>query len=352
MRLSSARGLILEEIVLHLLELVGYRIVRAGEEGTRSGRSGLEVQGRGEWHQIDGLAAFDRTPAFMYPLRLLVEAKCYSPNRPVGIEVTRNAVGVLRDISENYFTYTSSASPGVDVQVPRFNYHSAIFSSSGYTSGAQRFAIAHQVFLIQYEKVALLKPIIEGLLALIDDHLEGPAGAEADVSSRLREDVRELIRDADKAVQRAGSALSIDGFHHVRLRIIRPLLKIKGSYFGMLQGRWPMHLLSLQPLPKIAFQDKNEIRCRLYGRDSSRWSFVPVGAQKTAPDWFRLDFDIPSEILEFVREARGDPIALSTIKKDSFSYLDLAGRIGGIQRQVRLLLDEEWLDSYRTRIGR
>ncbi len=71
MLLPAVRGVLLKELVLYLLCLVGYRIVKPGEEGTKLGHSGLEVRGRGEWHQIDVLAAFDKTPAFMYPLRLM-----------------------------------------------------------------------------------------------------------------------------------------------------------------------------------------------------------------------------------------------------------------------------------------
>lgn len=77
MKIMEVRGLVLEEIVLYLLEKVGYRVITAGETGTRVGHSGLEVQGRGEWYQIDAIAAFYFTPSFMYHLRLMVEAKCY-----------------------------------------------------------------------------------------------------------------------------------------------------------------------------------------------------------------------------------------------------------------------------------
>jgi hypothetical protein len=350
MRLPSARGVILEELVLHLLTLVGYRIVSPGEEGTQQGHSGLEVRGRGEWHQIDALAAFDRTPAFMYPLRLLLEAKCYARGRPVGIEVARNTVGVLKDISENYFTYTPLGSAGTAVQVPRFNYHAAIFSTSGYTSGAQRFAIAHQIFLIQYERVPLLEPVVVGLLSLAGQHILGLDGNEAEISARLRSDIRQMLKEGESAVQGADSALSPDGFAHVRKNVVVPLLTIEGSYFGMLQGRWPMHLLSRRPLPEAAFAGQDEVACRVYGRDSDRWSFAPVGLQEGDASWFRLEFDIPAEVVGFVRAARGDPLALAAVKQEHFSYLDLAGRIGGIQRHVRLRLDEDWLEAYLKRI--
>lgn len=162
MKLPAIRGALLEEIILHLLEKIGYRVITAGEAGTRAGRSGLEVQGRGEWHQIDALAGFDFTPAFMYPLRLLLEAKCYAPSRPIGIEVVRNAVGVLKDISENYFTINKRSEEEIKIQ--RYNYNTALFSTSGYTKNAERYAIAHQIFLIQYNSVHLFQPIRDGLL--------------------------------------------------------------------------------------------------------------------------------------------------------------------------------------------
>ena len=38
MHITGVRGIILEEVILYLLEMVGYRIVKAGEEETENGR--------------------------------------------------------------------------------------------------------------------------------------------------------------------------------------------------------------------------------------------------------------------------------------------------------------------------
>jgi hypothetical protein len=352
MQVTAARGIILEELVLYLLTLVGYRVVRAGEEGTHDGHSGLEVHGRGEWHQIDALAAFDRTPAFMYPLRLMVEAKCYARGRPVGIEVTRNAVGVLKDISENYFTYQPLDPRQPAVQIARFNYHSAIFSTSGYTAGAQRYAIAHQIFLIQYESVSLLEPVINGLLALQEEHFVVGAVEGNEVSSRLRKEVRDMLARHGDVDQAEDSVLTEEGFNHVLSEVVRPLMEIQGSYFGMLQGKWPLHLLAKSPLPERMFTNRDEVPCRVYGRDSPRWSFVPTEVNQGEEGWFRLEFDIPEEVVGFVRAARENPITLAEVKQANFSFLDVVGKIGGIQRQVRLRLDEDWLGSYVQRLRR
>ncbi len=161
--IGQIRGAILEEAVSFLLRKVGYRIATHRDFGTRNGHSGLEVQGRGCWHQIDTLACFDASPAFMYPLRLLVEAKCYKTK--IGVGVIRNAVGVLKDISENYFTLDAMGNES-DLQIQRFNYHGAVYSSSGFSKVAQHYAIAHQIFLIDYAGIHVMKPIIDEILSL------------------------------------------------------------------------------------------------------------------------------------------------------------------------------------------
>lgn len=353
MRLPAVRGVILEELVLYLLTLVGYRVINAQEEGTRVGAAGLEVQGRGEWHQIDALAAFDRTPAFMYALRLMVEAKCYALKRPVGIEVVRNAVGVLKDISENYFTY-EPRTPGDDsVQAPRFNYHAAIFSASGYTSGAQKYAIAHQIFLVQYRRLALLEPVIIALLSLRPVHLAavGKAGSERQISRAVRVRVRSLLRVAEPDEVPPVDAFTAPGQRYLVDEIINPLREIRGSYFGMLQGKWPMHLLSPHSLPAVTFEGRDVVRCKVWGREADRWSFSPVGIQEGDEGWFRLEFDLPEEIAGIVHAARQDAFALAQIKQEQFSFLDVAGKIGGVYRQVRLKLDPDWLEAYLQRIA-
>lgn len=341
MRLPALRGAILEELVLHLLAMVGYRVADSSAPGTRDGRSGLEVRGRGEWHQIDALAEFDHTPAFMYPLRLLVEAKCYARSRPVGIDVVRNAVGVVKDISENFFTYRNVENN--EIQYKRYNYSCSIFSTSGFTRGAERYAIAHQIFLIQYKNVSLLRPVVDGLLSLNSSHFSQFV--------RSSDNYLRLARDAIRVSVDGGNFLRSDSFSDegnifFRDNIINPLLSIRGSYFGMLQGKWPIHFISRHPLPVRIFLDSDVVRCRIYGRISSHWSFVPIDGREGDEDWFRLEFDLPYEVALLVKDAAGDKFAIARIKQDNFSFVSLSGFIGSVRRQVRLELDQDWIEHY------
>ncbi len=355
--ITQIRGVLLEEIVLHLLEKVGYRIVNSGQDGTRIGRAGLEIQGRGEWHQVDALAAFDYTPSFMYPLRLIVEAKCYSIRYPVQIEVVRNSLGVLRDITENYFTYFINTDE--EVQIQRFNYHSAIFSTSGYTEGAQRYAIAHQIFLIQYQRIPLIRPIVDALLEINTEHFRNSLRRGADVDFSPEHSLMELRRNFRKMLRNdrdfnISYFFTENGISLITERILASTRRIQGSYYGMLQGRYPMHLLSKSELPAPLFHDTDEILCRIHqiGSNSNMWSFVPTDFDRDDPNFFELQFDLPEEIAILLNKIGRNPEAVANMKRERFSYLNIAGKIGGIRRQVRLRLDEEWLNNYLEGVRR
>src|SRR5437868_4353956 len=160
-RLSQIHGALLEEIVLRLLLQAGYRQVIIGEEGTSSGASGLEVQGRGAPHQIDALVTPIHSHSFIYTIRLIVEAKCES--KAVGVDIIRNLVGTLLDLNQNFITWESG---GSNLSMQRFNYHGAVFAANGYSKRAEKYALAHQIFLIDYSNVSLLRPIIDTLISL------------------------------------------------------------------------------------------------------------------------------------------------------------------------------------------
>lgn len=321
--------------------MVGYRLVTGRDPGTRNGHCGLEVQGRGCWHQIDSLAVFDATPAFMYPLRLSIEAKCYK-HKKIGIDVVRNSVGVLKDISENYFTHRPPANGDV-IQIQRFNYHSAIFSTSGYTSVAQKYAIAHQIFLIDYNRIHAISPLINSIMVMqINDFDE----SEIKHPSKIKEYFGGLLGNR---AQKDSSHLSESG-QTILHKVNNALKQIQGSYFAMLQGRWPLHLLSHIPLPEITFRNTDTVRCRVYGYRSNKWSFSPINYNEGEEGWFRLEFKLPEEICNLVANSWDDPVQVANIKERHFSYMVLSGSIGGIKRIVKLELDRDWIENYKRRM--
>lgn len=347
--ITQIRGALLEEAVLYLLRKVGYdtydpaALLPHHLHDMRSGHSGLEVRGRGTWHQLDALALWKHSPAFMYPLHLVVEAKCYAAHRPVGVEIPRNSVGVLKDISENYFTYSRR---GHSFRGPRYNYTAAIFSTSGFTQGAVEYAIAHQVFLIQYENVPAIQPLVDAILEF-DQHCVTVRGQQA--ISAARKFYRRSLAGTDEEVM--PGELSEKGRELLRGSVTAAARAIRGSYFGMLQGQWPLHLLRRTPLPAAAFAE-DVVRCRVHGNNRGEWKFVPIDFQPGDDGWFELEFSLPPLVAELVQSSWGDPIAVANLKQQHFSHIDLSGIIGGIRRSVRLELDREWINDYIRRRSR
>ncbi|MEO3822748.1 restriction endonuclease [Actinomadura sp. B10D3] len=142
-RESALRGYLLEESLAWMLRFSGYRLlVHADQDPAELIRDGgtLRVRGRGAQHQVDVLGEFAFTPAFSMPVRLFLEAKFYQGS--CGLETVRNAHGVIHDVNENFMA-DDGARPR-----QRYKYSYALFSANGFTRDAQRYALAHQISLV------------------------------------------------------------------------------------------------------------------------------------------------------------------------------------------------------------
>lgn len=145
MKRGQARGALLEIVLAKLIEINGYEVIRGVDNREIvSKNNNLNLKGRGGFHQFDTLGRFKITPPFVYPLRLFVEAKFYA-EKPVGIDKVRMGVGILEDVNTNYSTVDLADN---ELSVERYHYHYAIFSTTGFSEPAQRFAIAHRIHLV------------------------------------------------------------------------------------------------------------------------------------------------------------------------------------------------------------
>ena len=200
MNKQQAKGYLLEIVLSKLIEVNGYEVITESnipyepgvphdEQEIESKHNGLNVRGRGGYHQFDTLGTFRITPPFVYPLRLFVEAKCYASTK-VGIDRVRMGVGILNDINTNYATVNLSTE---QLSVKRYQYHYAIFSTSGFSKPAQRYAIAHKIHLIDLSS-DVYKDIIN-LIQQIIDELMDDSGIDDTEFNSFKRTFSELIRD-------------------------------------------------------------------------------------------------------------------------------------------------------------
>lgn len=141
---DALRGYMLEEVLAYLIRGAGYRLLVHPDQDPdnliRRG-NGLGVKGRGSDHQADVLGELLWIPAFTFPLRLFVEAKFRDGK--AGIDTASKAVGVLLDINQRNLIERDVSN------FPRYyRYEYALFSTSGFSSGAIDMALTHQISLI------------------------------------------------------------------------------------------------------------------------------------------------------------------------------------------------------------
>jgi len=200
MNKQQAKGYLLEIVLTKLIEVNGYEVITEsnipyeygvpdGEQEIECKYNGLNVRGRGGYHQFDTLGTFKITPPFVYPLRLFLEAKCYSSAK-VGIDRVRMGVGILDDINTNYSTVNLSTE---QLSVKRYQYHYAIFSTSGFSKPAQRYAIAHKIHLIDLSS-DVYKNIINLIHQIIDELMDDSDIDDTQFNS-FKRTFSELIRD-------------------------------------------------------------------------------------------------------------------------------------------------------------
>lgn len=125
-----------------------------------------EIEGRGEYHQIDFTGIYTKLTPYIYPLRILAECKYYKS--PLQKHIIRHYIGVIKDISENY--YVPSNLKGTkkeaifELQIPRFTDIPIIFSVNGFDTHSENLAWAQGINLVSHKGI----PIFDEIIKLID----------------------------------------------------------------------------------------------------------------------------------------------------------------------------------------
>ena len=337
LKTPQVKGVLLEEFVLRLLANAGYRILDGNENsaGIKKESSGLYLQGRGHWHQTDALVAYDYTPAFIYPIRLIVEAKAYSSsssnNGKVGLNIIRNAVGVLKDVNENYFSLSNTDSGDSNThsdeyKIKRYNYTYAIFSLNGFTENAQKYAIAHQVFLIQY----YYNHLFDRIRILFENFNADDLYSNLSLGDIRKTTRRIFARDAHYS----GIATLPEEIRDFVESLSIELSNIRGSYFGLLNGEYPIHLISTSEIGDVNDEEEVEV-------------YLPEpGLVKLYLNDIELFFELPHHLANIFNSVWKNRLEVANTKARYINYISLTGRIAGRQRNIILRPNRTWLDSY------
>jgi hypothetical protein len=339
--IPQIRGMLLEEALLYLLRVSGYRIVEYNDSDPtlHDGPSGLEVKGRGGRHQIDAIAEFAVAHPFSHPQRLLVEAKCYAESYPIGIDKIRHAVGVLKDIQECWFS-EHDAPPK-----KRYHYQFAYFSASKYTSQAEQYAYAQDIYLIPLAQSRFIQPVIDAIRQVTPEAfgLARRRGVDINLS-----DLRRAIRAKIRGVEEPNLFVALAGYHRAvesLERFCATSRRINEALLAMINRQFPVFLV---PSPEIRIAElENEYEVRIYWDDEGWY----LKDRRDNIDLF--SFDLPPSLFDLY----ADQGVLSAsralaLKAELLGEIQAVVTVDERARVVTFRLDLNWLNRLRENLGR
>ena len=245
------------------------------------------------------MGTFRITPPFVYPLRLFVEAKCYASTK-VGIDRVRVGVGILNDINTNYSTVNLSTE---QLSVKRYQYHYAIFSTSGFSNPAQRYAIAHKIHLIDLSS-DVYKDIINLIHQIIDELMDNSDIDDTQFNS-FKRTFSELIRD-EVAYHRRSSYCWDEFLFNIDLKML--IMELKNNIEN--QFIYLATINSVYMIPLLANSEFNELLKTNPHQDVSihfnpekpkEWIIVPIINGSENPS-LSIRFTLPKLLRQYIHQ--------------------------------------------------
>jgi hypothetical protein len=326
---AQLRGMILEELILYLLRRSGYQplTVVPADHTIRQGAAGLEMRGRGAWHQLDAVADYRVTPPFAHPIRLLIEGKYLSEK--VGLPIVRNACSVHRDLSENWVV-----DPAVKDLPPsrRFHYLLSVFSATDFTQPAEHFAYAHDIYLVPLQRSAFLRPVLDRI-----GRVNAPEHGEPAITE-LRIRLRESLLFGEDPTGRPAYWSSIQD-------VIGEARNLQYGLIAMFGNRFPVFLVAR---PRTTIQDLPPVvDIRIHWRNGE-WFIVEANTLTQI-----FSFDLPDELFRlYASSGRLTSQAVAELKlahmREFVAYFVEAD---GALRLYQFRLDPGWAMEIAARLN-
>jgi hypothetical protein len=346
--ISQVLGMLLEEALLYLLRLSGYQTVEeVGSDVTLyQGNSGLEVLGRGGKHQIDAIANYTIAHPFSHPQRLLLEAKFHNNNKnKTGIEVVRNSVGVLKDVSE-YWVSRNKVPPKA-----RYHYQYAIFSTSGYTSPAQKYAYAQDIYLIPLYKSTFFQPILNAIHEF-EPYFDTQA-VPKQFLTRLRSTIRNSLRHEEINLGWLCDLIPYSELsypYRLAVKVYKSIQKfcrtchqLNGALLAMISRQFPLFLVpNPDNNPRINDLEKRKFRYNVEIDYNEEGGYLRDSVTKKS----LFSFDLPQELFKlYASQGLFSETSDFNHEADYSSGIQAIVTLDNIPRVITFQLENGWLNK-------
>lgn len=209
------------------------------------------------------------------------------------------------------------------------HYQAAIFSATGFSSNAQNYAYAQDIYLLPLRRSAHFTPILDALNRVSGALAEEPDHARI---GKLRRQFRAWLDDTQP--------------HPDPLLI--PLLDacedIRSALLGMIADRFPVFLVPERPEALEALPDRMRMRIHF---DERGWFLGPPD------DEYLFSFDLPDELFErYAKNGQLSRTAAADMKEEQFQAIKALHLRAGQPRVITFELDRTWLERIREQTRR
>ena len=334
---GQIRGWLFEAVLRILLEKSGFDMVRPDPADMRrermERRDFVEIKGRGDWHQIDLPFDYPGSVPFLYPVRLLGEAKYLKT--VVDKDLIRNFIGVMKDIQENYFVDDSLSEEMVKGRRMELG---AFFSANGFSDQAERLSYAHGIRTVSYRNNAVVDGLRRQIDALEQEYLPYvmlTAGGVGDFLADFRNAMGESGDLRHFRVQWGidpGAGALLD-------QMKAGLQAVKSSFFASTDTGVLLHFLGTEAFPYGIFGQRDEAGVRVkYERVRNENRYYMEFCQMDMK--CRYYFTPP----RFIGKAALYGTAQTP---EAGAPLRLFMKINGVQRSLTIRMEQDWLDADR-----
>jgi hypothetical protein len=339
----QAKGYLFEVIVRFFLANNGWHVIQHAEEERVLVHNNykIEIRGRGIYHQIDSPCLFDHAVPFIYPPRLIVEAKFYK--RGVHKEHIRPFIGLMKDISENYFAPFQT----METVHKRYTDVGAVFSATGFHKEAINLAFAHGIMTISYHANPLMLGIKQRIQSLSDRQFPNRSRVE-DAGGQfvfMNDFERFLKGEMEASIFFSKYELSSEQETLTR-ELFAELTKVRASFMGTTSSGVFLHFIGNEDFPDKLFSQTDIQPCRIFFMQELKTSEIGMWLEFSEDmRKRRYYFDVPPGLEDAIRKNRG----ILTAKEHNLASITVIRRIMGITRSLVIQLDMNWLDELKER---
>lgn len=337
-RRGQLKGYMFEVVIRHLLYMNNFEILTEevlNRVKRDESNNFIEIKGRGTWHQIDSPCVYKKSIPFTYDLRLLAEVKFHKDE--IQKEKVREFLGVIKDISENYFI---EGDYSMDNQT-RYLDVGVFFAANGFQTEAEKLAFAHGIKTISYKNNSLMKNIKDSIIDLEKNYIYARNCISAGNRIKFMQDFSRLFDDPFNneilAAFIANYKITRDGVEKIQ-KLTRMTNNIKTSFFGVTPTNCYLHFISNSIFPSYLFENTDEQTCKVYYQSTD--SFYLILDEDNERTQFH--FSAPTSLLNVILY---DPENVLDGKRSHFSKIKVSISLNGIQRSLLFKINETWLNN-------